>query len=88
MDKNEKKELKCSEGLLHVLLSAILLNDKKMETDFKSFSVKKMNDYIIVEETRTYKLDKNFLEENKNRLWNEYKNLEKYDFEDLFNKKI
>lgn len=86
MEKN--KELKCSEGLLHLLLSAILLNNKNLETDFKSFSVKKMNDCYFVEEIRTYKLDKKFLEENKNKLWNEYKNIEKEDFEDLFNKKI
>lgn len=90
MEKGREKEieLKCSEGLLHLLLSAILLNNKNLETDFKSFSIKKVNGYYFIEETRTYKLDKNFLTENKNRLLNEYKNIEKEKFEDLFEKKI
>lgn len=88
MEKEKEIELKCSEGLLHLLLSTILLKERKLETDFKSFSIKKMSDYILVEETRTYKLNKKFLEENKNKLWTEYKNIEKENFEDLFSKKI
>lgn len=84
----EKEIMKCSEGLLHLLLSAILLNNKKLETNFKSLNVKKTDNTYIVEETRTYKLDKNFLEKNKKILWNEYKNIEKSDLEELFNKKI
>lgn len=84
----KEQELKCSEGLLHLLLSAILINDKKLETEFKSLNIKKMNDYIIVEETRTYKLDNKFLEENRNRLLNEYKNIKRKNIEELFTKKI
>lgn len=90
MEKGKEKEieLKCSEGLLHLLLSAVLLNNKNLETDFKSFSIKKVNDCYFIEETRTYKLDKKFLLENKNKLLNEYKNIEKEKFQDLFEKKI
>lgn len=76
-EKDICKIIENNETLLHLLLSALLINNKNLETQHKSFTVKQIGECYVVEETKSYKLDKRFLEENKKELFEIYNNMKK-----------
>ena len=70
--------IKNNETLVHLLLSALLTNNKtSLKTQHKTFTVKQIGECYLVEEIKSYKLDKNFFQENQEELKEIYKKYKK-----------